>query len=75
MYNFIYYLNKVMPRLATRLADWVFPPAPWEADHDLSDPRWADVNIDDGDFEWYESDCMACLEPERYDDHLCPERA
>ena len=81
MYTLIYWINKVAPVTAGRLADYFFPVAIWEVPHDLSDEDWAQADtfnalqddLDDLGFDpddW-DSGCMACLEPDRYDDHLC----
>lgn len=42
IYTAIYYLNKVMPRLAERLADYFFPVNYWELPHNLNESRWMD---------------------------------
>ena len=81
MYTAIYYLAKVAPVTAYRLANYFFPICPWEAEHDLANAGWAEADVfnaaqddlDDLGFDpddW-DSGCMACLEPDRYDDHLC----
>ncbi len=80
MYTAIYYLNKVAPVTAGRLADYFFPVAIWEVPHDLSGQDWAQADTfnaaqDEEWTPWYDDECMACLEPERYDDHLCRERS
>ena len=78
LYVAIYWLNKVMPRLAKRAADYFFPVCPWEAEHDLANAGWAEADVfNAAQDDWatdHLDDCMACLEPERYDDHLYCER-
>ena len=81
MYTLIYWINKVAPVTAGRLADYFFPVAIWEVPHDLSDEDWAQIDNfeaaqEEADYQRWadedpETDCMACLEPDRYDDHLC----
>jgi len=88
LYTAIYYLNKVMPRLAKRLADRYFPLYEHETPHDLDDREWDEALFaDDLDLDYPDRDeywnsivngdyyCTACEEPERYDDHFCLARS
>ena len=46
MYTAIYFINKVMPKTATKLANRYFPLYEYEAPHDLGNPEWAELLYD-----------------------------
>ena len=80
VYTLIAFLYRIgLKTLATRMADYFFPLAPWETMHNLSDYGWADSMepdeywnsiVEDEDGDGFDGSCNACVDPERYDEHI-----